>query len=47
MTPYATCPLGAIDITVPAMLHVWIVDNPSGTFAVDIDPSVVARIDRA
>jgi hypothetical protein len=47
MTPYATCPVGAIDITVPAMLHVWIVDNPGGTFAVDIDPSVVARIDRA
>jgi hypothetical protein len=47
MTPYATCPLGAIDITVPAMLHVWIVDNPTGPFAVDIDPSVVARIDRA
>ena len=47
MTPYATCPLGAIDITVPAMLHVWIVDNPGGPFAVDIDPLVVARIDRA
>jgi len=47
MTPYATCPVGAIDITVPAMLHVWIVDNPTGPFAVDIDPSVVARIDRA
>jgi hypothetical protein len=47
MTPYATCPLGAIDITVPAMLHVWIVDNPTGQFAVDIDRSVVARIDRA
>ncbi len=47
MTPYATCPLGAIDITVPAMLHVWIVDNPGGPFAVDIDPSVVARLDRA
>lgn len=47
MTPYATCPLGAIDITVPAMLHVWIVDNPTGPFAVDIDPGVVARIDRS
>jgi len=47
MTPYATCPVGAVDITVPAMLHVWIVDNPTGPFAVDIDPSVVARIDRA
>src|ERR1700730_3020918 len=47
MTPYATCPLGAIDISVPPMLHVWIVDNPKGgPFAVDIDPLVVAAVDR-
>jgi len=48
MTPFATCPLGAIDISAPAMLHVWIVDNPQGgRFAVDIDPDVVRRIDRS
>jgi len=48
MTPFAVCPLGAIDISVPPMLHVWIVDNPAGgRFAVDIDPAVVARIDRS
>jgi hypothetical protein len=30
------------------MLHVWIVDNPQGgPFAVDIDPSVVAALDRS
>jgi hypothetical protein len=47
MTPYAVCPLGAIDISAPPMLHVWIVDNPKGgPFAVDIDPAVVAAIDR-
>jgi len=47
MTPYATCPFGAIDVTAPPMLHVWIVDNPQGgRFAVDIDPAVVAAIDR-
>ncbi len=47
MTPYATCPIGAIDLTAPAMLHVWIVDNPAGgPFAVDIDPNVVAALDR-
>jgi hypothetical protein len=44
MTPFATCPLGAIDISAAPMLHVWIVDNPSGPFAVDIDPSAVARV---
>ena len=47
MTPTSTCPLGAIDISAPAMLHVWVVDNPSGPFAVDIDPKVVKRIDQA
>ncbi len=48
MTPFAVCPIGAIDITVPAMLHVWIVDNPKGgPFAIDIDPAVVAAMDRA
>jgi hypothetical protein len=46
MTPTATCPLGAIDITAPAMLHVWIVDNPAGRFAVDIDERLVKQIDQ-
>ena len=47
MTPFSTCPLGAIDFSAPAMLHVWIVANPQGgRFAVDIDPKVVAAIDR-
>jgi hypothetical protein len=47
MTPTSTCPLGAIDISAPAMLHVWIVDNPGGKFAVDIDSRVVKQIDQA
>ena len=47
MTPFATCPLGSIDISASPMLHVWIVDNPGGPFAVDIDDKVVKAIDRA
>ncbi len=47
MTPLAQCPVGAIDISASPMLHVWIVDNPQGPFAVDIDSKVVAAIDRA
>ena len=47
MTPLATCPIGAIDISASPMLHVWIVDNPNGgPFAVDIDEKVVKAIDR-
>jgi len=48
MTPFATCPLGAIDVSASPMLHVWIVDNPKGgPFAVDIDDEVVKKIARA
>jgi hypothetical protein len=47
MTPFANCPIGAVDFSASPMLHVWIVDNPKGgPFAVDIDPTVVARLDR-
>jgi len=47
MTPFATCPLFSVNISASPMLHVWIVDNPGGRFAVDIDDQVVKRIDRA
>ena len=47
MTPFSQCPVGALDISASPMLHVWIVDNPQGPFAIDIDPKVVAAIDRA
>jgi hypothetical protein len=47
MTPFATCPLGSINISASPMLHVWIVDNPGGPFAVDIDDKVVKTIDRS
>lgn len=48
MTPTATCPVGAVDVSVPPMLHVWIVANPrGGPFAVDIDDQVVKAIDNA
>ena len=39
-SPLATCPLGSVSITAPPMLHVWIVPNPGGPFAIDLDPSV-------
>jgi hypothetical protein len=48
MTPFATCPLGAIDLSASPMLHVWIVDNPKGgPFAMDIDDEVVKSIARS
>jgi hypothetical protein len=47
LTPTATCPLGAISISAPPMLHVWIVDNPGGPFAVDFDTEVLKKIDQS
>jgi hypothetical protein len=47
MAPTATCPLGAIDISAPPMLHVWTVSNPAGPFAVDFDEKLVRKIDAA
>jgi hypothetical protein len=47
MTPYAVCPLGAIDISVSPMLHVWFYKTSGGPFAVDIDSSVVAAVNRS
>ena len=44
MSPFATCPFGSINLSASPMLHVWIVDNPGGPFAVDIDPSAVAAV---
>ncbi|HEX2679712.1 MAG TPA: hypothetical protein VHQ03_00285, partial [Candidatus Dormibacteraeota bacterium] len=47
MSPTATCPIGSIDLSAPPMLHVWIVANPSGPFAIDIDSKVVQKIDQS
>jgi hypothetical protein len=44
-SPLAACPLGSVSVTFPPMLHVWIVPNPGGPFAVDLDRSVIRAIE--
>jgi hypothetical protein len=47
-TPFWSCPLGAIIVTTPPMLHVWIVDNGKfGPFAADLDPKVQRLLERS
>jgi hypothetical protein len=47
-TPFSSCPFGMVDVSAPAMLHVWIVGNPrGGPFAIDLDPEVEARLARS
>ena len=47
-TPFWSCPAGAIIVTAPPMLHVWIVDNgKGGPFAADLDPKVQRLLERS
>jgi hypothetical protein len=46
-SPYGSCPFGAIGMSFPAMLHVWIVDNPSGPFAIDLDKRTVRSLQQS
>ena len=36
-----SCPRGSTNKTTPLMLHVWLIDNPDGPFATDMEPSVL------
>jgi hypothetical protein len=36
-----SCPRGSTNKTTPQMLHVWLIDNPGGPFALDMDPDVL------
>jgi hypothetical protein len=36
-----SCPRGSTNKTTPQMLHVWLIDNPGGPFATDMEPQVL------
>jgi len=36
-----SCPRGSTNKTTPLMLHVWLIDNPGGPFASDMEPQVL------
>lgn len=37
VSPFGSCPALSVNLTTPEMMHVWIVDNPSGPFAEGLD----------
>jgi hypothetical protein len=41
MTPFGTCPFGAANLVMPEMMHVWIVENPTGQVGDRLDPVVL------
>ena len=47
LSPFGTCPAGSFNLPTAAMLHVWIVDNPDGVFAADLDPKFLLRLRRS
>jgi hypothetical protein len=43
-TTEAGCPVGSQLRRTPEMLHVWVVDNPSGRFSEDMDPAALVAL---
>lgn len=43
VSPFGTCPSGAINVVTPAMMHVWIVDIPGGPFS-ELSADEIAKI---
>jgi hypothetical protein len=37
VTPFGNCPALSINLTIPEMMHVWVVDSPAGPFAEGLD----------
>ena len=38
------CPVGSYNSGTPEMLHVWVVDNPSGPFSTDMNPAALVKL---
>src|SRR5579859_7339314 len=43
-TPLGGCPPFSVNVTTPGMMHVWIIDQPGGPFADQLDPVAAARL---
>jgi hypothetical protein len=43
VSPFGNCPIGAVSVTLPEMMHVWTVDNPDGPYADNLDDKWVKR----
>jgi hypothetical protein len=43
VSPFGTCPLASVNVTIPEMIHVWTIDNPDGPYAHELDDKWVAE----
>jgi hypothetical protein len=44
VSPFGGCPLGAVAVTLPEMMHVWTVENPDGPYADRLDDKWVGAL---
>jgi len=44
VSPFGSCPLASVDVTLPQMIHVWTIDNPGGPYAQDLSDSYVRKV---
>ncbi|HEY7269368.1 MAG TPA: hypothetical protein VH951_06045 [Dehalococcoidia bacterium] len=44
VSPFGSCPLLSVDVTLPEMIHVWTVDNPNGPYAQDLSDTFVRKL---
>jgi hypothetical protein len=44
VSPFGSCPLASVDVTIPEMIHVWTIDNPRGPYANDLSDSYVRKV---
>jgi hypothetical protein len=47
VSPFGGCPVFSVDVTIPEMMHVWVVDNPNGAFAEGLDDKWVKEFNLA
>ncbi len=44
VNPFGTCPAFTVSLTIPEMMHVWVVDPPGGPYAEHLDDAWVATL---
>jgi hypothetical protein len=47
VSPFGGCPPLSLAVTIPEMMHVWVVDNPGGAFAEGLEKAWVSAYHRA
>jgi hypothetical protein len=43
VSPFGTCPLASVNVTLPEMIHVWTIDNPGGPYADELNDKWVEQ----